>query len=108
MPSRVEKTKRPAKAHGAQKTNDSATKTLSESTPTKSPGTNELRDVINALGGGDEDYELVKDIDSEDLEEFSDHEDDVSIHCSERRVYRVTLRTDRLKPPRTLLNSLKS
>lgn len=86
MPSRVEKTKRPAKADGAQRANNSTIKTLSESIPTNSPGTNELRDVINALGGGDEDYELVKDLDSEDLEEFSDHEDDVSLDCSEAAI----------------------
>ena len=39
----------------------------------------QLLEAIRALGGGADDYELVKDLDSDDTQEFSDRETNVRI-----------------------------
>lgn len=40
----------------------------------------DLKSAILALGGGDDDYALVKDLESDDTQEFSDHE--ANVCCS--------------------------
>ena len=39
----------------------------------------QLLEAIRALGGGTDDYELVKDLDSDDTQEFSDRETNVRV-----------------------------
>jgi len=74
------KKKNPKKTSAAKKTLSSATVAVS------GDKNSELLGAIRALGGGDEDFDLVKNLDDaseDDMQEFSDREENVRFPASD-------------------------
>lgn len=61
-----------------KETSAKISKSQTSAVPKRLEKVDDLLASVRALGGDDEDYALVKDVESDDIQEFSDHEAEVS------------------------------